>query len=188
MNTVITSREAILEGCRKIIRQNGPAGLSIRKLAESMQISTGSIYHYFPSKTDLLESAVESVWKEIFSDYGKNLDFAQFTDCVEWIFSCLKESESRYLGFLELHSSLLQDHAADSQTEAMQASWNHLRKILRESLAQDPVYDCAGQNGQPVSEAADAVFSLILSSIYLHSIDEESVLAFVRGFILQQGL
>ncbi len=182
MNTIITSREAILEGCRKLIQKEGPSGLSIRKLADSMNISTGSIYHYFSSKSALLEAAIESVWMEIFSDYGRDLYFDHFEDCVNWIFSCLRESEKRYPGFLELHSTLVQDRALQDTKGAMWHAWHHLRGVLSESLKHDPSF--SDRKDQSVQVAGDAVFSLILSSVYLHWMDEKSVLAFVRQYVL----
>lgn len=182
MNTIITSRKAILEGCRCLIQKNGSAGLSIRKLADSMHISTGSIYHYFPSKNALLEAAIESIWTEIFFDYGKDLHFDHFTDCVKWIYSCLKESEKRYPGFLELHSTLVQDQAMKKSESPMENAWNHLRTILAESLETNPSFSGGGR--QSVQKAGDAVFSLILSSVYLHSISEDSVISFVTEFVL----
>ena len=65
MNTVITSREAILEKSREISIQ-GLAALNIRSVASACGVSVGSIYNYFHSKSDLTASAVEDVWHDIF--------------------------------------------------------------------------------------------------------------------------
>ena len=58
MNTVITSREAILEMSRQLIRQQGWSGVSIRALAAACGVSVGSIYNYFYSKAALMAATV----------------------------------------------------------------------------------------------------------------------------------
>lgn len=188
MNTVITSREAILEGCRKLFKSEGPSRLSIRKVAGLLDISTGSIYHYFPSKSTLLQAAVESVWQEIFTG-SQPCGFSTVEACVSWIFDCLKRGEKAYPGFLGLHSSLLENESQNTGSqERMSQSWQKLKALLVQSLANelagrdsrqpesapDPI-DCSS-----VETFADAVFSLILASAYLHTMDEKDVLAYIH--------
>ena len=59
MNTVVTSREAILEECRKIVMEQGISAVNMRSVAAACGVAVGSIYNYFPSKTDLIGAAVE---------------------------------------------------------------------------------------------------------------------------------
>ena len=66
MNTVITSREAILETSRRLIREQGWGAVSIRSVAQACSISIGSVYNYFDGKSDLIAATVESVWGDIF--------------------------------------------------------------------------------------------------------------------------
>ena len=66
MNTTITSKEAILETSRRIIREEGLARLSIRSVAAACGVSVGSIYNYFESKSELAAAAIERVWEDIF--------------------------------------------------------------------------------------------------------------------------
>ena len=47
MNTVITSREAILETCRRLVKEQGWSSVNIRNVAAVCGISVGSIYYYF---------------------------------------------------------------------------------------------------------------------------------------------
>ena len=66
MNTVITSRENILETCKKIVSNKGLTAINMRLVAKECNIALGSIYYYFPSKDDLLIAIIESVWEDIF--------------------------------------------------------------------------------------------------------------------------
>ena len=55
MNKVVTSKEEILQTSRKLIQKKGWSAVSIRSVASACDVSVGSIYNYFDSKTDLIE-------------------------------------------------------------------------------------------------------------------------------------
>ncbi|HBT65503.1 MAG TPA: TetR/AcrR family transcriptional regulator, partial [Ruminococcaceae bacterium] len=69
MNKSITSQEAILCVGKKIVLEKGMQGLNIRDVARRCGVSVGSIYNYFPTKSDLMVATIESVWKEIMHGY-----------------------------------------------------------------------------------------------------------------------
>ncbi len=48
-------REQIFEGSIELFSQHGFAGLGMRQLATSLDVSTGTLYHYFPNKIALFE-------------------------------------------------------------------------------------------------------------------------------------
>ncbi len=54
-------RDAIIEAAERVFAQEGPDGLSIRRLADEIDYSPSAIYKYFTSKTELV-----SVLKEDF--------------------------------------------------------------------------------------------------------------------------
>ena len=47
LNTIVTSREAILQTSRELIRTQGWDAVNIRNVAKACDISVGSIYNYF---------------------------------------------------------------------------------------------------------------------------------------------
>ena len=67
MNTGITSKEAIMQACRKIAAQKGLSALNMRTVAKECNIALGTLYNYYADKDELLIAAVESVWKDIFT-------------------------------------------------------------------------------------------------------------------------
>lgn len=50
MNTIVTSKEEILQASRELIRQEGWSAISIRSVAAACGVSVGFIYNYFDSK------------------------------------------------------------------------------------------------------------------------------------------
>ena len=66
MNTIITSKDNILDGAKKLIADKGLSALDMRSLASFLHISVGSLYNYFPSKEALIEESVGAVFKDIF--------------------------------------------------------------------------------------------------------------------------
>jgi AcrR family transcriptional regulator len=67
MNRVEDKRKAILEATLRLISQNGFHGTAVSKVAKEAQVSTGSIYHYFAGKDDL----INELYKEIKREKGK---------------------------------------------------------------------------------------------------------------------
>ena len=68
MNTVITSRENILETCKKIVSNKGLTAINMRLVAKECNIALGSIYYYFPSKDELLSGMILKKKNSIFQN------------------------------------------------------------------------------------------------------------------------
>lgn len=66
MNHAATSRSELLKAAEKIVMSEGAQSLNIRRLAKECGIATGSVYNYFPSKSQLLFAVVEEFWKRVF--------------------------------------------------------------------------------------------------------------------------
>lgn len=99
MNTVVTSKEIILEASKKLIREEGLNSINIRSVASACGVSVGSIYNYFDSKSELVAATVESIWSEIFHNSGRPFVCCSFVEYIEWLFENLKEGYQKYPGF-----------------------------------------------------------------------------------------
>lgn len=66
MNKMITTREELLAVARGIVVEQGIEHLSIRLLAQQCGIAIGSVYNYFPSKSELLLALVDSFWRAMY--------------------------------------------------------------------------------------------------------------------------
>ncbi|MEG1997415.1 MAG: TetR/AcrR family transcriptional regulator, partial [Clostridiales bacterium] len=58
-NTNVTSAENILQICRDMVSANGLSSLNMREVAQKCNVALGSLYNYFPSKTDLTIATIE---------------------------------------------------------------------------------------------------------------------------------
>lgn len=188
MNRQVTSQEEILKVCREMIASN--QSLNLRQIAARLNVAVGSIYHYFPSKTELMNATVESVWMEIFEDYGQHRSFKGVRECVEWLFDCLNKADRQYAGFLSLHGQMLtqmassqklDDEGAKVSEQKMSQSLHWLLNPLKQVIDQDPAFQRQHQNENWSSEDyARTLLTLILSSFLLKTIDEPTILRFIE--------
>ncbi len=54
----VDQRGRILDAALHLMAEQGSAGASMRQLATACELNVATLYHYFPSKADLLESVV----------------------------------------------------------------------------------------------------------------------------------
>ena len=183
MNTTITSKEAILETSRRIIREEGLARLSIRSVAAACGVSVGSIYNYFESKSELAAAAIERVWEDIFH-FPKQEEFLHFSDCVRWIFDSIQSGSEKYPGFFTLHSVGFFGEEKTTGRERMENSWHHIQKELLCVLNRDPdVRPEVFQGALTRESLVDMIFSLILSALVQQKYDSGPVLEMLRQLL-----
>jgi AcrR family transcriptional regulator len=56
---VVESRQRILDAALSLMSERGAAGMSMRMLAGACDLNVATLYHYFPSKADLLRALIE---------------------------------------------------------------------------------------------------------------------------------
>ncbi|MGX7073426.1 TetR/AcrR family transcriptional regulator [Falseniella ignava] len=181
MNTVVTSREKILQTSRELIQQQGWSAVSIRSVATACGVSVGSIYNYFDSKVELIAATVESVWCEIFH---RPEDVAVFEDiqvCITWIYDRMAYGCKQYPGFFTLHSlGFLWEEKSDGKRR-MQQTWQHILNGLCSVLKKDTKIrsDAFTEDFTP-EKFADVLFSLMLSALLRQDYEPSAVLEIIR--------
>jgi AcrR family transcriptional regulator len=59
-------RKVLLHKCFDLFAEKGYANVTTRQLSKALGISTGAMYHYFPSKQALFEQLVEEIsWQDV---------------------------------------------------------------------------------------------------------------------------
>lgn len=184
VNTVITSREEILRTSRELISRQGWNAVNIRAVAAACNISVGSVYNYFSSKSELIAAAVESVWCDIFHFPEDEKSFERFTDCVEWMFACMRRGDEKYPGFFSLHSmSFIGEEKAEGQ-QMMAQSWDHIRKALYAVLMKDKnINRQAFDPAFTAEKFVEIIFSLVISALVRRDYDCSGILGLIRRTI-----
>lgn len=136
MNTPATSREAILEVCRKMVSEHGLTAVDMRSVASACNVALGSLYNYFPSKDELLIATIESVWKDIFHMENCQSDL-RFPEYVEWIFQSVHSSASEYPNFFSAHSISLASFGRNKAKDMMNQYVSHMKQGLLRVLSED---------------------------------------------------
>jgi len=112
---VIDQRARILDTALTLMSEHGSADTSMRRLATACGLNVATLYHYFPSKTDLVRTVIEE--RGYFVLLGSE-------DAVS--FDLDLPLESRLVEFLAFLSA------------AMLAEEVHVRLLLNESLRREP--------------------------------------------------
>lgn len=184
MNTIITSREAILDTCRRLVKEQGWSAVNIRSVAAACNVSVGSIYYYFDSKTALTSATVESIWHDIFHFSGTEPDFDSFLSCVQWIFASIRKGSEQYPGFFTSHSmTFMKSDKADGQ-QLMAQSWEHMQTRLYDLLTQDQkIRPEAFDDILSPRKFVDIVFSLIIAALVQQHYDDSAILEMIRKML-----
>jgi len=181
MNPMATSKENILQISRKLIQQNGWAGVNIRSVAAACGVSVGCIYNYFESKTDLLSATVESIWSDIFHHPEDEAVFQDTLSCVRWMYKQLEYGCQRYPGFFTHHAlGFVQQDTADGKQQ-MHRAWQHILDALCTVLRNDTRIRADAFTAEfTVEKFAEMLFSLMLSALVRQDFDPSTVLEIVQ--------
>ena len=131
VNTSVTSREAILKTCRKLISEKGISALNMRAVAKDCDVALGALYYYFPSKNDLLIAAIESVWEDIFRFQDIQCQEISFLAYIEKTFYHVQKGIQKYPNFFTIHSI---SFSAKNRGEAYDTMRQYLEKLKERML------------------------------------------------------
>ena len=184
MNTIITSKEEILNVSINLIQKQGWKAINIRTVAKECNISVGSIYNYFHNKSDLIAATVERVWHDIFHFSESTSDYMNFIDCVEWIFESMKQGEEKYPGFFAFHSMIFMEEDKKNGQRVMADSWRHMSQSLYQILIHDTnvqmeVFD----NTFTPEKFVEIIFSSIIAAMVRHDYDCSGIIGMIRRTI-----
>ena len=70
-------RKELLNKCFDLFAQKGYGSITMRQIAEGLRVSTGTLYHYFPSKQALFEQLAQEICEQDLSAALAELEGAQ---------------------------------------------------------------------------------------------------------------
>ena len=137
MNTVVTSRQALLAASRTVARGQGLDGLNIRAVAAEARVSVGSVYNYFSGKTELLAATVEEIWMQILSAPEGDAPRDRFAAYVHWLFHRIQSGAGEYPGFFQGHAAGFLPEGRSAGRRTMEEALGRVRQTLLEALEAD---------------------------------------------------
>uniref|UniRef100_A0A832M2K3 TetR/AcrR family transcriptional regulator n=1 Tax=Oscillatoriales cyanobacterium SpSt-402 TaxID=2282168 RepID=A0A832M2K3_9CYAN len=92
-------RKELLSHCLDIIADKGYAAITMRQIAVGLGVSTGTLYHYFPSKENLFEQLVEYISYQDTSEavIAELKALPTRAERIEAIFNYIAEHEEYFL-------------------------------------------------------------------------------------------
>lgn len=138
MARTIVSQEKILNAGKEIILEKGLQGLNIRGIAAKCSVSIGSIYNYFPTKSDLVISIIESVWKEIMKGYQISEKYDNFVDSINSLYLNMYDGSKKYSSFFISHSINVASLDKEKGRERRERLFAHIKEELLKVLSSDP--------------------------------------------------
>lgn len=138
--SVITSEE-ILEQAYQLACEQGLRSLSIRSLATACDVSVGTVYNSYASKTELINDVVGMFWQRAFAETMKTLAVHEGNDFIAF---CEALSQSLKSALKEFRKDFLSDLSALSEGDRLSAqkreqqSFIHARAGIERALLSDP--------------------------------------------------
>lgn len=90
-----TYRQTLLSQCFDLFAQQGYGAITMRQIAQGLGVSTGTLYHYFPSKESIFEQLIEYLSiQDTSADQLPNLDdYPTLSAKIEAVMEFLAEKE-----------------------------------------------------------------------------------------------
>ncbi|MFB2737140.1 TetR/AcrR family transcriptional regulator [Umezakia ovalisporum] len=150
-------RKELLGKCFNLFAQKGYASLTMRQISESLNVSTGTLYHYFPNKQSLFEQLVEEISQHDISSALAEIKGAQtLSEKMTAIGKFLVKNEDYFI----------------NQTYILVDFYQHQDK---ETIYNNPVFESVNQSYQQAVFDFLGVEDSVLTSF---------VLSFINGLIL----
>ena len=87
---IVNPENLIIETAKKILLEGGYDKLNMRNVAKECGIAIGSIYNYYPTKSELIVAMMTEYWDEFFI-FMKEIESLQFFDGLRSMFFKLED-------------------------------------------------------------------------------------------------
>ncbi|MBW4595303.1 MAG: TetR/AcrR family transcriptional regulator [Brasilonema angustatum HA4187-MV1] len=159
-------RKELLSKCFDLFAQKGYSAITMRQIAEGLNVSTGTLYHYFPSKQALFEQLMEEICEQDELMAKAELEGKQtLQERLEVLGKYLAKNEDYYIKWIYLQVDFCQHQ--DSKDIQGRGTFRHATQRYQQAAhdilgIQDPV-------------VAWFIFSLIDGLIVERLMDNEMV-------------
>ena len=110
-------RREILRKCFDLFAEKGYANVTTRQLSKELGISTGAMYHYFPSKQALFEQLVEEVSLQEFQLFKMATPEGTLSERIQALETLLIENEEHFIKQAAIWVDFYQHHEVSEINE-----------------------------------------------------------------------
>ena len=141
------TRHDLLEVARRIFARDGYGATTNRSIAEEVGITTGAIYHYFPSKADLFAAVYDQVQTIVYDRFAVAAAApGTLTERFGWVLDAavdLNRSDSSLAGFVVTVPTEVQRHPelADLVAERQSRTAAFVAGLVADAVANDEFHD-----------------------------------------------
>nr|WP_276561178.1 TetR/AcrR family transcriptional regulator [Bacillus paramycoides] len=118
----------MLEAAKEIIAEHGMEKLTLKAVAESAQVTQGTVYYHFKTKDQLLLEVTESFCKASWEQIGKDVKLEKALQSAKS--RCVKDSMYHHLFFQLIASGLQNDTMKEKIGELLQYENQELKGVL----------------------------------------------------------
>lgn len=134
-------RQELLSKCLDVIAEKGYASITMRQIAAGLGVSTGTLYHYFPSKEQLFEQLVEYISHQDTSEetIAALCQIPTRADRLDVMLNYLTENEEYFLRqtLMLMDFSRQQSRDAINQNETLKRAGERYEKAIARILEID---------------------------------------------------
>ena len=184
MSKTVTSKEQILEVSCRIVAKRGISAVNMRTVASECGIALGSLYNYFASKSELLSSTIEAVWKDVFQEEESGEDYDNFIEYLRALIDRIESSKQRYPKFFSMHAL---GFASEEKPEGRKMMTQYFQKVKKQMLYllenDKKIRSRIFTERFTAENFVDYVFKLLLSVLVEDQEKEETFLEFVKNYL-----
>ncbi len=186
MNKSVTSKEQILDVSCRIVAERGISAVNMRTVAAECGIALGSLYNYFASKSDLLSSTIEAVWKDIFQKGERIEECEDIVEYLKMLIQSIENSRQCYPKFFSMHALSFTTEEKSEGRKVMTEYFQKLKQQMIYLLKHDKKIRAGIFTDKFTPEKfVDYVFKLLLSTLVEREDEEEIFLEFVKNYLYE---
>lgn len=179
-------RKELLSKCFDLFASKGYASITMREIAQKLGVSTGTLYHYFPSKEAMFVQLVEERYRQTIASIAPDIEKAKtLVERIEIVFDFVGKNQDYFLKQLLLDIEFYQQQGREKlqQNKALQQLTEQVMAEFAKLLGiQDP---------KLVIYISALIDGLILAKLYTEEIvswSEQGALLgkMITGYLDQQ--